>query len=446
MTKTLKLSVLAMTLIVLVASCDKDRKDGSVPGNYLATVEIGTFGGDTVLISGQASNIAGLASIEIACAAWDIDKVYDIAANAPKVFNYDYRMPIPSTAEFPQEITVTVTDINGLYKSKTIDAKFTPDVTAPVFSTSLSKQIGVELNPETGYGSWEYSVSARDERALSSITLDIPGIGYSKTVKAEGRTANISDKINFTVVETLEVTFTAEDVTGNKTTLDCEIVVTPVEEQDPIEDYLQMYLFDADEDQSQYLDGYWHYMARQEGGYKYTCKIHALKDNSHFYIAPTKSLDGDLFGVSPYVSSKILNKNGYVVPVTIEKAGYYWFYVDILSQTFSISEYETGVLESGPFYISGVGFSNIGDWGATDAITHVDGNIYSIDMGIDGSAAAHQYYFYTTDWATVYRCDEGGEQWFIGASGQCVKFSTDYDGEATFWFDLGLPWGWVTKK
>lgn len=90
---------LLLTLICFAVGCDDDKEDVA-PGLYVASEEIETFPGDTVLVSGTASNYAGLASITLSCEGWGIHKVYDLNGQKPKVFNYDYRLVVPKTAAF----------------------------------------------------------------------------------------------------------------------------------------------------------------------------------------------------------------------------------------------------------------------------------------------------------------------------------------------------------
>ena len=441
MKRTLKSFVLFLTAATVLAACQKSY-DGVVPGNYIARGEIGTFAGDTVLLSGQVSTPAGIESLSLECEAIGLAKTYDLSANTPAVYNYEYSVPVPKTATLPQEITVSVCAANGEKNVGSVALKFTPDVTNPVITTSLPAQVGVELDPNTGIGVWICSIAAKDERELASITVEIPGISYSKTIAQSGRIGLFEDEITFTEVANYPASITAVDATGNKTVLEIELVVTPVEEQDPISDYAQMYIFDAEENPADYIDGLFHYMYRQDGGYEYKANIRTYKADTKLYISPVKNADEDIFGVSPYVSSKILNKRGYAVPVVIPEAGCYEFTVNILSQSYSYTAIERTPI-AGPFYVSGVGFTTFADWGTTDALADLGNDIYSVVVGIDGSAATHQYYFYTDGWETVYRCDEEGNEWAIAASGACIKYSTEYTGDATFYLDTALPWGWI---
>ena len=441
MQRTLKPFVLLFLAAAAIAACRKNY-DGVVPGNYIARSEIGTFAGDTVLLSGQVSTPAGIETVSLECEGVGLKKIYDLSSEKPSVYNYEYSVPVPKTASLPQEIKVTVCAANGEKNVGGVTLKFTPDMTKPVITTSLPAQVGVELDPSAGIGVWNCSIAAKDERELASITVEIPGISYSKTVSQSGRSGLFEDEISFTEVASYPAAIIATDAAGNRGVLEIELVVTPVEEQDPISDYAQMYIFDAEENPADYIDGLFHYMYRQDAGYEYKANIRTYKANTKLYISPVKNADGDIFGVSPYVSSKILNKRGYAVPVVIPEAGCYEFTVSILNQSYSVTPIERTPI-TGPFYISGVGFSSFADWGTTDALTDQGNDVYSIVVGIDGSAATHQYYFYTDGWATVYRCDEEGNEWCIAADGPCIKYSTEYTGNATFYLDTALPWAWI---
>ena len=63
-----KISLL-LALIYFVVGCDDDKEDVA-PGLYVMSDEIETFPGDTVLVSGTASNYVGLESVTLSCEHW----------------------------------------------------------------------------------------------------------------------------------------------------------------------------------------------------------------------------------------------------------------------------------------------------------------------------------------------------------------------------------------
>lgn len=68
-----KISLL-LAFMYFVVGCDDDKEDVA-PGLYVMSDEIETFPGDTVLVSGTASNYVGLESVTLSCEQWGIHKV-----------------------------------------------------------------------------------------------------------------------------------------------------------------------------------------------------------------------------------------------------------------------------------------------------------------------------------------------------------------------------------
>ena len=93
-----KISLL-LAFMYFVVGCDDDKEDVA-PGLYVMSDEIETFPGDTVLVSGTASNYVGLESVTLSCEQWGIHKVYELGGQKPKVFNYNYQLIVPKNASF----------------------------------------------------------------------------------------------------------------------------------------------------------------------------------------------------------------------------------------------------------------------------------------------------------------------------------------------------------
>ena len=216
------------------------------------------------------------------------------------------------------------------------------------------------------------------------------------------------------------------------------------EDEDPIQDYAQMYVVDASENPDDYIDGYYRYMDRM-GEYQYQGAFYAATDGAQAYFVPTRSLDGDLYGVSPYSSGKLMNKNGYVVPVTFEQKGRYGVWIDLQAHTYSIWPLEIDPNAcTEPLWMSGTGFS-FGDWGSSDEMIQTEPYHYEVETEITDYTGDRQYYFYTNGWARVFRADTEGNWWFESAEGSCVIFDTDYRGPVRVTFDTASPWGTIKK-
>lgn len=433
-------------MAVITVACSEEGENDR-PGLYTADEMIETFAGDTALVSGTVSNYVGINSIDIQCDAWGISHTIDLAKHHPKVFNYSYQMVVPTDATFPQELLVVVKDKNGLENRKAITLKFLPDMVAPTVSGAPSEQVSIDFDPDTQSAVWNIDMSLSDDRALSSIRLQIPSLYIDETTQIEGRSYDYQKSIEITQVGTYDAYITVTDASGNTNDISTQIISMLAEDEDPVSDYDGLYVVDAAEDEADYIDGYYRYMDRM-GEYQYQGKFYAATDNAQMLFVPSKSMTSDVIGASPYTQSKILNKRGYVVPVVIEKKGYYGVWVDLQAHTCSVwsLDIDASTTCADPLWMSGTGFS-FGDWAASDQMTKVGTYRYQVETSIDGSYTGdRQYYFYTDGWARVFRADNDGKWWFESASGTCIIFKTNYDGAVVVTFDTAAPWATIKKK
>ena len=437
--------VCLVLLVACLSACEGKYQD-TLPGLYLEKESLGTFGGDTPLLSGTVSSYNPLSSISFTVPAWDYEYIIDLQAKGPKVYNYSYRMEVPASATFPETLNVKVSDKNGNVTEGSIALSFLPDTTAPWADATLND--AVEVVYEGTRGEWKADYSFTDDRALSWIRLQIPAIGVDDKTGFSGKTGSVTGSYTFDTIGNYDATLSAADATGNTFSKVLTLVVMPKEEEDAIDDYPQMYLFDADENAVDYLSGYYHYMFR-DAACCYKGQFYASHDNFHLLFAPKAAQDGALYGASPYIPSKLMNKNGYVVPVTIEKKGYYGIYIDLMNHSFTLWDYDIAAAYEGAPYTgvlqaSGTGFS-VGDWNMSADMTKVDDYLYTVQMETVAYSSARDYYFTNSaTWDPIFRCDNKGESWFVGASGPCCQFTTDYVGKVDLFLDTALPWGYIT--
>ena len=441
---------LLLTLICFAVGCDDDKEDVA-PGLYVASEEIETFPGDTVLVSGTASNYAGLASITLSCEGWGIHKVYDLNGQNPKVFNYDYRLVVPKTAAFEENLLITICDVNGWETKKNVLLTYIADMESPVMQTQLPSRIAVDFNTATNKGSWNLNLKFTDDRDLKSVRMQIPDMQIDETVAVSGRSGELKRTIDFTTGE-FPVTLTVTDAGGNETIVNTTVVVMLAEEEDPIQDYPVMWVVNASEKAEDYLDGYYAPMIHK-GEYQYGGKFYADKEDFQVFFTSGKTMNGDLFGVSPYVNSKLMNKNGYVVPVTIAEPGYYGVWIDLQAHTYSVWKLEFSTTPyTGSLTISGCGFSDFADWGTSATEMARDGYRYTCTLNqIGGYTATRQYYAArVSDWGYILRywtSDEGCGWWedTTNAGGAVCSYTSDYDGEVQITFDTAILWATIKK-
>ncbi len=420
--------------------------DDVAPGSYVETERIETFPGDKVMVSGTVSNGSPISSVSLVCEEWGINHVYDRTSYNDNVFVYEYTLEVPDDATFNQTLTITAKCKNGKSTVREIPISYLPDTSAPVATPAFNTQIGVEMDVTSNKGVWNIDFVASDDRGLKSVSVSIPSLSYNETIELSGLNASVKKTIDFTSPNTYPCTITIEDVSGNVSVSNMDVVAMYPETEDPIQDYSGMYVVDANEDPDDYINGYYRYMDRK-GEYQYEGKFYAATDDSKVYFTPERNLEGDLYGVSPNVSSKLMNNNGYVLPVTIEKAGYYGIFIDLQAHTYSI--WPLVVPEgayNGDLYLSGTGFT-FTDW-TTTKMTKVSDYRYKIETSLNSSSASdYQYCFTDSYWSTVFRADADSKWWFSAASGTCAVFEPDgYTGEVIVTFDSAYPWGTIKKK
>lgn len=395
---------------IAIISCNDDYDDVA-PGNYVETEHIETYPGDIVSVVGTVSNGSPISSVSLTCEAWGINQVYDRTAYKDNVFNYEYQFVVPQDATFNQTLTVTAKCENGKSTVREIPISFLPDTSAPTVSPAFNAQVSVDFDTEKQNAVWNVSFTAADDRQLKLAHISIPALSYDETVELSGRSASVKTAIEFAAIGSYPCVVTIEDAAGNKSVNNIEVMVMLSEMENPIQDYPGMYVIDADENPDDYIDGYYRWMDRR-GEYQYEGKFYAAKDNSKIFFTPERTIDGDLYGVSPYVSSKLMNNNGYVVPVTIEKAGYYGIWIDLQAHTYSIwpLEIPANAYNENALLLSGTGFFN-GDWLTPNATMEKVANYrYQCEIALkEGYAGDYQYYFYNgSDWARVFRADAEG--------------------------------------
>lgn len=430
--------------VLAFSACSEEGEDLR-PGLWNDGDVIETFPGDTVLVKGQVSNYVGMSSISISCDAWNINKVYDLSKQKPKVFNYNYQLIVPADAEFDQELHISVSDKNGSENKRTVVLKYLPDTEAPMVADDMTGDISVDFDTQTGKADWNLNLAVSDDRGLKSYTLDVPELNIHEEGELSGRKATISKHIEIAQVGSFPMTLTLEDAGGNKMERSANLISMLAETEDAIADYPQMYMYNAEENASDYIYGYYRYMDRTDA-YQYSCKIYAEKDGAKFYFVPTESQAGDKFGTSPYISSKLLNNNGYVVPVVVAKKGYYYVWLDLQNHRYSLTPYEVeNTIWKGNLVVTGEGFSSMGDWSFSSAMKPA-GSDYrkSIELGINGNSSSYSYCVTdgTAAWSQVWRMSEGKWWWLdnAGYGGSVASYKPGNAKKVLVTFDTAELW------
>ena len=430
-----------MTIAAIFVSGCSNEYDDVTPGNETERIE--TFPGDTVSVAGTASNGSPISFVSLVCEAWGVNQVYDRTAYEDNVFDYEYQLIVPKDATFNQVLTVTVKCENGKSTVREIPISFLPDTSAPTVTPAFNAQVGVDFDTEQQKAVWDINFTAMDDRRLKLVHISIPALSYDETVEVSDRSASVKKTVEFTTTGSYPCVITIEDASGNKSVHNIEVMVMLSETENPIQDYPGMYVVDANENPDDYIDGYYRWMDRK-GEYQYEGKFYATTDNSKIFFTPERNLDGDLYGVSPYVSSKLMNNNGYAVPVTINKAGYYGIWIDLQAHTYSIWALEIPTdAYTGALCVTGEGFT-IGNWALSAEMTKITDYRYTGTVSLVEGYGDYVYCLTSPDWSCQFHGD--GKYWWIASGGANLTFHTDYSGEVIVTFDTAYPWGTIKKS
>lgn len=446
--------------LILCASCSR-QNEGYTPGNWVNLDAVRTYPGGEVLISGQASSIAGISTVSLLCKDFGLNQVYDLAAQAPKVFNYNYRITVPEDAVFSDggALRVIVKGVDGVTCEKQYPITFLPDSEAPKYTNWFADNVYVDSDA-AGKAAWSWSLGFTDNRGLQSLRFEIPEIGLDRLYTLDGLSGQAKDVINFSAMGKYAAKVTLKDLAGNMSILEPNVFVAPAEAEQKFVETRQLYFYYASEKSSDYIDGFWHYMTRTASNC-YSARIYVPKDNTEVYFV-AEANDNNLYviGASQYrdeIGNKLMyNSISKVKPVLMETKGYYTIYVKPLEHTLEVQTLDISTAFQGELYPCACGMSNVSDWALpADPMDQEDDYVYACDMTQDGTYVSsgkgeyRAYSYSTKDWQTSFRCwqSASGEGWYKAEYGDNTsrRYSSDYNGKIRMYVDTALPYGWIKK-
>lgn len=417
------------------------------PGISIESGDIATFSGDTILLKSTVSDEVGIKKITLECTDWDIKKLIDLSGQNPRVFIINEQLFVPQNAgmNFSVNLNIIIESVSGKITEKTLPVAYLPDTNAPVW-VNYTSDIAVDFDVEIKSGTANLVCNLFDNRGLVDATLEIPLLSYTKTVSITGKTYAFTDQIGFTSTGTFPATLKATDLTGNMLIRNFSIVVMPVELEDPISNYASMYCIIADDSPDNYIIGYYKPMAKT-ADYSYTVKVYAEKDHAKIAFVPARSITGDYFGSSPYVSSKLLNKNGYVQPINLPVKGYYTVSINILNKSYTVERWTPTGTNSYANQVCMFANNDIawGAWVPSPVMTPETGNSFILKgvIPITGAAGTIVQWmcFATANWSMTWRPDgdtpDATSGWWASAGGgKSLNITSTGPGDYPVVFDM----------
>lgn len=460
----MKKLLLIISVVCAIVGCKSDDADHR-PGLWCDSEIIETFRGDTVRIVGQASNYIGLDRVEITCAAWNINKVYNLNGKQTKVFDYDYRFVVPADALFDQQLLITVVDTEGTESKKTIVLTSQPDGEAPHFSKRLSPAIYIEAAAGAA-ASYTIDLEVADNQMLKHAIINVAGISASggDTIALSGNKAKLKYTAVFNAQGSYPTTITLEDMNGEKQTYSTVLNVTAQLSTKTPEDYKQLYLVPAGENATDYMFGFYRYCPRQteyqygstwnENEEKFSGFAFYAEANAQIYFLTGATADADTLGTAPGAAAALTGQvvmSTTAAPITIPTAGYYSLLVNLESKAYILEPYTVPASTySGKMKVTGAGFKS-GDWNMSAPFMESAGTPYRNKgkMTLKGGYQnewGNSYCICDGTWDYVFRYSDNsdyGPQWWVDPKAEVgsAPFSkVDEDTKVEIVFDAAEMW------
>lgn len=467
----MKKLLLIISVVCAIVGCKNDDADVR-PGLWSEQEMIETFWGDTVRVTGQASNKVGLDRVEISCEAWNIYKVYNLRGEHSVVFNYDYRFVVPVGAQFNQNLLIKVVDTEGTESKRTILMTNIPDNDAPMLSKQMLSKIYAEI-PSSG-GATSLNLGFTDNQMLKSTTVKVTDVTsgdevINTVVPLSGKSMKIKQPVSLSHHGTYNVAVSVEDVTGNSRDYTTQLEATAQLSTKTADDYKQIYLVKDGENENDYLSGFYRYVVRQESNLygsqwdglrqRYSgFVVYAPEDNTKIYFLSAPSMESDKMGAAsivPALAGQLVVGNN-AQPITIPTAGYYSLVVDLEANAYSLQAFTPSASAfSGDMMVTGDGFVN-GTWELNNQfmkkITSYRGKSDMIIKGGYTGEWGNSYCISDGTWNYMFRYSESsdyGPMWWgtddLSANGSASFGQQDEETRVEIVFDAIEMWSTMKK-
>lgn len=169
-------------------ACDDDNEkwpsmDGKNPEFSIEKPVIGSRPGQTLHITGIVKDADGLSHITLECLPLYLDKRIDlltIYGEAKETYDLDYKITSDLTEAGDKfEVLLSAFDVLGNSSSTTVTIDMNGDIEAPKFTVTPADEVTVVLADKAEL---DLSFTVTDDRALGSVSVEIPEINFSSTV------------------------------------------------------------------------------------------------------------------------------------------------------------------------------------------------------------------------------------------------------------------------
>jgi hypothetical protein len=375
--KTKKFFYLLLMILFVLNGCSDDDKgysdvDGLSPTIELASSNIKSEPGRSIVLSAKVEDKDGLKSINLKNEAFNLDKTIDLTLDSI-IYSFDlnYKYQLVSDLEGDNfSVDITATDLGGRITTQTVLVTMDGDFTNPVFTASPDEAITVLLKTVTRLNV-KFTVS--DDKALSLVTINIPELSYSKEITEftnSGKTLEFNDPITLpSALATYNLILKAVDKSGLET--DKTSVITVSE----MPDFPKMYLADVATVDELNSDVFGVPMRiERTDAYQYKANYYCQKAGTEIFFLPQKSDFAPIcFGIDPADNTKLTDDPDVAEPIILTQANvYYEITFNVKTAVYNISTYSIDE--------------------AIDPVPHKFGST-SLDTWGDGGSWLQEFYF-----------------------------------------------------
>ena len=333
-----------LSLAFLTTGCSDDDGfadvDGQSPTMSFDAHRIQTALGRDIMFTGSFADADGISTIQLQCPDLHLNKTIDlieIYGEPQTEYNLTYTFAIPDeTDQNSFTVGITVTDVGGRAVSDEYQVTLDGDFSDPIFTAFPDDSLTVLIKAETGC---QLEFSVNDDRALKSVTIDIPGVeGFPRVITSfpSVNSYTFSERISLPSTPAIyDVMVTAVDTTlAEKTIADtCHLVVQE------LPDFEKMYLADTQDLNSDVFGV--PMCVDHVGEFQYRARYYNQNPNTEIFFLPqTSSFSPICFGLDPTDENKLADDPSISEPIVLTEANvYYEITFNTKEGTYAISTY-----------------------------------------------------------------------------------------------------------
>lgn len=230
----MKRTILFLTAAFLLTGCQYEKAITGSPTVTFDEESLTVQAGYSFDIVGTAEAAAGIEYISVKCAAYSVDKTYDLSKYAPASYRFTVTLTAPSGITGEEKVTVEVMGVDGSKGSGSLPVLFDGDSDKPVISVDATGD--TQLSTE-GTAIYSYSAALVDNQGLAQATLSCEALSLNKTWTLGGASEVISEEISFAAAGDYTLSLTVTDITGNTESAATVVTVWPTDTEAPVITY-----------------------------------------------------------------------------------------------------------------------------------------------------------------------------------------------------------------